>query len=121
VNSVLIVEDYPSLQKIYSEVLKKEHLSVETAADGVEALKILAKRDFDLILLDMLMPNMDGLEFLRQFKEVKKPDLKTKIIAFSNIFTLDMAKAAKDLGASRYYAKAGFSPKDMILMINELI
>ena len=116
--TVLIVEDYPSLQTIYGTVLAEAKFEVTHAADGEEALSQVHQKHFDLIILDMLMPRVSGMEFLRHFQAERPAD--TRIIVFSNVFTPEMAKEAKALGADRYYTKAAFTPKEMLTMIKEV-
>lgn len=61
---VLVVEDDPSLQRLVAAVLRRSGLTPDCAGDGVEALEKLAGADFDLLLLDLMMPRMDGIRFL---------------------------------------------------------
>lgn len=66
---ILVADDEMSIRLLYSEELKDEGYEVYTAADGGEALDIVNKVDLDLIILDIKMPGMSGIEVLRQIKE----------------------------------------------------
>jgi CheY-like chemotaxis protein len=80
---VLIVEDNVSLNKVYSLVLQKEGHQVANAFDGREGLQQLSTVEPDLILLDMLMPHMGGLEFLKRFPFKDHP--RTRVVVLSNV------------------------------------
>jgi len=117
---VLIVEDEKALSEAYELVLKKEGHDVEVAANGEEALEACQKTTPDLILLDLRMPRMDGVEFLKKL-EPSKTMPKTKIIIFSNYDSHDEIDSAYTLGASRYILKAWSSPSDLIKVVNETL
>ncbi|HEB74834.1 MAG TPA: response regulator [Nitrospirae bacterium] len=71
---ILIVDDDPSIRMLYKEELEEEGYDVVTASSGEEALKLFEQEDPDLVTLDILMPDMDGIQVLRKMKE-KKPRL----------------------------------------------
>lgn len=116
---ILIVEDYPSLQQIYQTVLAREGYSISLASDGKEALQLAADQDPDLILLDLLMTNMGGLEFLKNYNLTEHPG--TKVIVFSNLASPELAQEAKELGAARYLTKAKFTPRELVSTVKEVL
>ncbi len=71
---ILVVDDDLHIQKLYSEELQDEGYKVVIAGTGAQAMEIFAKEDFDLVTLDILLPDMDGIKLLRHMKE-KKPNL----------------------------------------------
>jgi DNA-binding response OmpR family regulator len=79
---ILIVEDEADINEAYQIVLKSAGYDVISAANGEEALKITKKIEPNLILLDLRMPQKDGIEFLREFDAQKHPAV--KVIIFSN-------------------------------------
>jgi CheY-like chemotaxis protein len=62
--SVLVVEDDPAIRRLLKMVLERETCTVETAADGIEAVLKLGLADFNVIILDLMMPNLDGFSFI---------------------------------------------------------
>lgn len=118
--NILIVEDEKMLNEAYSTILNKEGHTVEQAYDGEEALKVTQKFEPDLILLDLRMPKMDGVSFLREYDLINK-HTDVKVVVFSNF---DMQKEVDDaysLGAQRYILKAWASPKDLVQIVDEAL
>lgn len=117
---ILVVEDDERLKLSYDTLLKKEGHTVERATDGMKALEVVGIFQPDLILLDILMPNMDGIEFLRHYDILgKHPD--TKVIVFSNMELPEQLEEAYRLGASRYTLKSSTSPKELAQLINSTL
>src|SRR5262249_28072367 len=85
---ILVVQDDPSLRKIYVTMLTKVGFDVAGAFDGEDALRVAAEREPELILLDMMMPRMTGIEFLRAY-DVPGKHPTVKVIAFSNTEKLE--------------------------------
>jgi CheY-like chemotaxis protein len=116
---VLIVEDYPNLQQTYKTVLEAEGFEVWAAEDGQEALTIAEEHEPDLILLDLLMQKLGGLEFLRAFDLQKHSHV--KVLVFSNIASPELFQDAKALGASEYLLKAKYTPKELVEKIRKTL
>lgn len=114
---VLLVEDDAVLNDAFSLVLAKEGFDVEIAFNGEDALEKLQTSTPDIILLDLLMPVMDGKTFLKNFKNPSK----IPIIIFSNLDAKTEVQEALDLGASRFMLKAWATPKDLVQVINSTI
>lgn len=117
---ILIVEDDAFLRKAYVNILTKENFEVEVAADGNDALAKATANEPDLIILDILMPGMDGIEFLKQY-DVKNKHPNVKVIVFSNLSIQDKVNEAVELGASNYKTKAFFTPKEMVQLIRDTL
>jgi CheY-like chemotaxis protein len=117
--NILLVEDYPNLQKIYRTVLEEEGHTVLTAADGNEGLLLANQNKIDLILLDLLMPNADGFEFLEAYKLKDHPSV--KLIVLTNMFTTELLNRALELGVNNYLIKADITPQKMVKMVNETL
>jgi CheY-like chemotaxis protein len=117
---VLIVEDDATLRSASETVLKMEGYQVYTAADGLEALEVTKNQEVDVIILDMLMPNINGMEFLEAFQAPElHPDV--KIIVFSNMSIPSDVKTAMKLGATKYLTKSNFTPKEMVSIIQDVL
>jgi CheY-like chemotaxis protein len=115
---ILIVEDEKALNEAYKIVLSKEGYDVRTAFNGLEALSECKEHTFDLILLDLRMPKMDGIEFLKNFKPSKKAP-NTKVIVFSNYDDRREVQEALKHGAERYIIKAWSSPSELVKIVRD--
>jgi two-component system, response regulator, stage 0 sporulation protein F len=92
---ILVADDEMAIRLLYSEELKEEGYEVYTAANGREALEVIDKVPLDLVILDIKMPEMDGIEALRQIKE-KKPDLPVLLSTAYGDYKQDFATWASD-------------------------
>jgi len=117
---ILVVEDETFLVKIYSVKLKKEGYDVTLAMDGEEAVKLAAETKPDLILLDLILPKLNGFEALEQIR--KNPSIKkTPVIVLSNLGQEEDIKRAESLGATDYLIKANFSIQDVVQKIKTVL
>lgn len=116
---ILVVEDEKILNSAYKTILEKSGYTVEVACDGEEALKVLESYEPDIILLDLKMPKLDGLGFLKAYKETN-PRKRSKIVLFSNYDLQKEIDEAYNLGADKYVLKAWASPKDLLKIIEEV-
>lgn len=115
---ILIVEDDVALNDAFATVLKKEGFRVSRAFDGEEALMLLEGDPADLILLDIIMPVMDGIEFLRRFGPKTR---QTPVVVFSNLDRQKDIDEVYRLGAAHYMLKAWASPKELIAMVKRIL
>ena len=99
---ILIVDDQFGIRILLNEVFQKEGYQTFQAANGIQALEIVTKHDPDLVLLDMKIPGMDGIEILKRMKVID-PDI--RVIIMTAYGELDMIQEAKDLGAITHFAK----------------
>ena len=99
---VLIVDDQYGIRILLNEVLQKEGYDTYQAANGLQALEIVQENVPDLILLDMKIPGMDGIEILKRVKALY-PDM--KVIIMTAYGELDMIQESMDLGAITHFAK----------------
>ncbi len=117
---ILIVEDNKNINRAYKIILEKEGHEVNVAFDGKEALKQADLVKPEIILLDLQMPLMGGLEFLQQYDLAKKhPGV--QVIILSNLDGHKEIQDALALGAYKYILKAGTSPRQLSLLIQHLI
>ena len=114
-NRVLVVDDELNMRHMLRALLNKEGYITEAAANGIEALAIMDKRDFDFILCDIRMPVMDGMSFLESAKE-KFPE-KT-IIMMSAYGTIDTALEAMKKGAYDFISKP-FRTDEILLALKK--
>lgn len=117
---VLIVEDDPQLNLTYDILLRKVGHEAGHAFNGVEALEQLKTFKPELILLDIRMPKMDGIEFLRQAQLPKNhPDI--KVILFSNMDQSDEIEDAMKLGVHKSVLKSSVAPSQLAALVEEML
>ena len=117
---VLVVEDDLRLKMTYDILLQKEGHTVDRAVNGEEALEKLTSFRPDLILLDISMPKMNGIQFLEAAR-VRDNHPNVRIIVFSNRSSpLEMEKAF-ELGAAKYMLKSSTSPKQLAALVQETL
>ena len=102
--SILVVDDNNNNTTLLKKRLEKNGNNVKTASDGIEAIKIIEKRNFDLILLDIIMPNMNGYEVLELLKKDKRYH-EIPIIMLSSMDDLTSIYRCIELGADDYVTK----------------
>lgn len=117
--TVMIVEDEALLNDAYAQVLSAVNISLLRAYNGQEALDILQDQTPDIILLDLRMPVMDGISFLKKL-DPKQTMPDTKIIIFSNYDDQREIDEAFSLGAMHYMLKAWATPDELIKLIQEV-
>jgi len=117
---ILIVEDDNFLREMYKTKLLSEGFNVTVAEDGEKGLKVILARDFDLILLDIIMPKKDGLEVLEAIKN--NPDKKNiPVVVLTNLSEKEHIKKGMSLGAKDYIIKAHFVPSEVVEKVNQII
>ncbi|KEO74383.1 response regulator transcription factor [Anditalea andensis] len=115
---VLVVDDEPDIIDLLKYNLEKEGYEVETASDGIKAVKAAIKFKPDVILLDIMMPNQDGVETCRQIRDI--PELKSAFIIFLTARSEEYSEvAAFDVGADDYITKP-IKPRALLSRISAL-
>ena len=105
----MIVEDDSFVMDIYQTKLAQAGFDIIEAANGLEAIKILETENPDLILLDILMPYMDGMEVLEKIKKEERFK-NTPVILLTNLSQQEEVKHGLELGARDYLIKSHFTP-----------
>ena len=120
VAKILIVEDDKDLNNAYCIILKNEGHEVVSAFDGKEALEAVNSFSPDLILLDLLMPIMGGLEFLKKYDLVTKhPNV--KVLIFTNMENSPEVAQSYELGAHRCIIKSWTAPHNLARVIEDAL
>jgi len=112
-SSVLVVDDEDSLRTVLSNELSNEGYEVRNAADGDAAISELQKTEYDLVLLDIKMPRMNGFEVL---KFIKEGHPKTKVVMLTGFADLKNAIESKKLGADDFVSK----PYDLVDLLTTI-
>ena len=115
---ILIAEDERPMAKALQLKLTKEGFEAVNAYDGDEALELLSKGEFDLMLLDIMMPNTDGFGVL---EALKKKGVKLPIIVTSNLSQEEDIAKAKSLGASDFLVKSDVPINKIVERVNKLL
>lgn len=113
---LLLVEDNPQLNKALTTLLKRNLYLVDSASDGEEALICLKEYEYDVIILDIMLPKIDGLEVLRR---TRKNNIQTPIILLTARSTIEDKITGLDLGADDYLPKP-FSTEELLARIRAL-
>jgi len=113
--AVLIIDDEENMRHVLKNILEKEDYITASAADGHEALQYLEKKYFDIILCDLRMPRMGGMEFLKEITERK---ITSTIITMSAYGSIELAIETMKLGAYDYISKP-FKPAEILLTLKK--
>ena len=117
---VLIIEDDQLVANIYSNKFSVDHFQVETALDGVAGFDLIGSFHPDVILLDLMLPKISGLDLLRKIRS--QPGLeKLPIIVFSNTYLSNMVQEAWKAGATKCLSKANCTPKQVIEVVRGIL
>jgi two-component system, repressor protein LuxO len=116
---ILLIEDYLSLQIVYKETLELAGHKVVPASNAEEALAITQNTEFDVILLDLLLKESSGLDFLKAFSPAHHP--KTQVVIISNLFTNEILNNALRLGAKHYLMKSEVTPQQLADVVEETL
>ena len=114
-SSVLIVDDEEVVRRAHIRSLADTGCRTRTAEDGQEALRVMEEQPFDVVLLDLRMPGLDGMDVLKTMKE-RWPD--SEVVVITGYPTIEAAKEAVRLGAHNFIAKP-VGPDDVIKAANE--
>lgn len=115
---ILIIDDEKPILNMYSEALSGH--DVLTSKDGEEGIKIAEKNDPDLILLDIILPKVNGLDVLARLKE-NQDTSSIPILILTNLPKESSADKAKMLGADGYFVKVEFEPEKLAKEVNRLL
>lgn len=115
---ILIVEDEPSYIKVLSLKLRKAGFSVKVAVNGQEALDDLKNSEVDLVLLDLLMPRMDGFIFLQRIRE---EGIDLPVIVLTNLAFGDHRERVENFGIIDFFIKSDVSLKFIVDYIKKFL
>ncbi len=121
-NKIMVVEDDKFLRDLILKKLKTDNFETVFAKDGEEALKIVKEEKPSLILLDLILPGIDGFEVLKQIRSDQSETLqKIPVIILSNLGQKDDVEKGIDLGATDFMVKAHFTPGEIVDKIKEIL
>lgn len=118
-NKVLIIDDDPFIADMYVLKFKEQGFEVETAADGKTGLKKIKSNQPDAVLLDIVMPSLDGFGVLQELKDHKATGM--KLILLTNLGQKEDIDRGMQLGADDYVIKAHFTPSEVVEKVKEVL
>ena len=117
---VLFVEDDPFLIDIYGTKLKQAGYEIAVQSDGEKVVASILKEKPDVVVLDIVLPHVDGWDILRSIQENEEAK-RTKIIILSNLGQKDEVEKGLQLGAARYLIKAHYTPSQVVGEITKVL
>jgi len=118
---ILFIEDELYIAELYAQVLQHSNYTVKIIADGAVGLQVAQKEPFDVILLDLMLPNMTGMEILRNLRDpAKTPGFQSKVIILTNLDEDDATKSEIQSMAQGYLIKAEITPKQLVQYLQQL-
>lgn len=119
---ILLVEDDPMISEIYQRKFISAGFDSKIAATGKAVLEMLQNEPFDLVLLDIVLPEMNGMDVLEQIRSPRNSyDPNLKVIIFSNLSEKDDREKATKLGADGFISKTEFSPSQLIEEVSRFL
>ncbi len=117
--TILLVDDDATVLEIYKQRFVQEGFQVQTADDGLAAAKLLRESKPDLVVLDLMMPKLSGVEVLKFIRSQPHLDA-TPVAIFTNLFLSELAEAANGLGVQRTIAKSECTPGALISLARDI-
>ncbi|OGC92233.1 hypothetical protein A3D85_00195 [Candidatus Amesbacteria bacterium RIFCSPHIGHO2_02_FULL_47_9] len=118
---ILVVEDDQALRDLYVIILQDAGFAVDQAADGEEAYELLKKGGYDLVLLDIVLPKLDGIHLLENLHQSPPSLPNKKIVVLSNLGHDEIIGNAISLGASGYLIKSDYTPDQIVTRVREFL
>jgi DNA-binding response OmpR family regulator len=119
---ILMVEDDPFFSKLCARALEEAGFSIFLAGDGEQGLEKIKSEDPDLILLDIILPKMNGFDVLKRIREDSDPKIAGKpVIILSNLYAREEEEKGKQLRANDYLIKANTNSYELVNKINGIL
>jgi DNA-binding response OmpR family regulator len=118
--TILIIEDDPILSKMYTEKFTTEGFNVITALDGESGLDMAVSNKIDIILLDVMLPRVSGIDLLKKLRD-HETGKNTLVVVLTNLADPEEKKRALDLGVKDYLVKAMQNPAQVVDKVKERI
>ncbi|MEX0895524.1 MAG: response regulator [Patescibacteria group bacterium] len=118
---ILIADDEQYIRELYQEVLEDAGYAIETAKDGKEALEKITAGGYDLIALDVVMPQLDGLGVLQKLQNAKLQQANGPILLLTSLVNDPAVKDAENLGVKQVLYKTEINPQQLVDVVIKLI
>jgi two-component system response regulator ArlR len=118
---VLIIEDEHFIGELYERALVRAGYQVAIAVDGIKALREAQTDTYDIILLDLMLPNLNGIEILRSLRDTSvTPHLKAKVIVTTNLEQREDIRSDIEKQADGYVVKAELTPGELVEFLDNI-
>jgi DNA-binding response OmpR family regulator len=118
--TILVVEDEEYLRDLYIQLLQEEGHDVDSAADGEDAYSKMSQKIYDLVVLDIILPKMDGLQILDKLTKEGK-HVNKNIVLLTNLGHDVVVARALEFGVRGYMVKSDYTPDELLVEIREYI
>lgn len=118
---ILVVEDEVYLRDLYIEILKQEGYNVDSAAEGEEAFSKMKTGGYDLVLLDIMLPKMDGIQILKKLKEEKPEKPNKSVLLLTNLGQETIISEGVSLGVRGYLIKSDYTPDQLLAEVKKAL
>jgi CheY-like chemotaxis protein len=119
--NVLCIEDEQFIGELYSRALTKAGYRITVIADGAIALEAAQTNNYDIILLDLMVPNLTGIEILRTLRDpARVPPIRAKIIVTTNLEQRQEVRADIEKQADAYLVKAEMTPSELVTFLQNI-
>ncbi len=118
---ILIVDDEPDLRMMFKDILETQGYETDEAEDGIQCLEKMSQEKYDLVLLDLMMPKMDGMEVLSRVKQDEAKYGKIPIVILTNLTSDVVIKEGFERRADGYLIKTELTPEQVIKEIEEIL
>lgn len=116
---ILMIEDDEFIRELYSRQVKNAGYSVEATASGKEGLELLEKNHYDLLMLDLNIPDVSGFQILEKLQKTPKENM--LIMILSNVAQDEFVHEGLNLGASAFVIKSTYTPEQVVAEIKSLL
>ncbi|MFC1727018.1 response regulator transcription factor [Patescibacteria group bacterium] len=121
IHKILLIEDDQLNRELYAEILQDEGYQVEIATDGEEGYLKMKKGGFDLVLMDIMLPKIDGVNILRKLKEEKKLKGNKKIVLLTNLSEEALLSKGAEVKSYDYLVKSSVDPGQLISQVKDFL
>lgn len=118
---ILIIDDDPQFRDLYRDIFSMASFTVDTADDGEQGLVKLRNGGWDCVLLDVMMPKMDGLQVLKSLKDNPPVQPNGPIVLLTNLAQEPIVKEGLANGAKTFFLKSEFNPDEVVEKIKALL
>jgi len=119
--SILLVEDEGTLISLYAKILTDAGYKVVSVSNGEDALKHMVKGGFNLVLLDIMLPQLDGFEIIEQSQKKKAKQAINTIVIMTNLSQEKTIARGVELGVKGYIIKSDYNPEEFLNQIKEFL